>query len=383
VDFDDTDQERAYRAEARAWLEANARPIEPGASRRAMELSEEHIEGAKQWQRTLADGGWAGITWPVEHGGRGEGATQQAIFDQEQAEFDVHHGPLMVGLSMVGPTLIAHGTPEQQRRFLGPMLRGEEVWCQLFSEPEAGSDLASLRTVAVRDGDDFVVDGQKVWTSGAQFSDWGILLARTDPDAPKHRGISYLLVDMRSPGIEVRPLRQITGIAHFNEVFLTGVRVPVANLVGELHGGWGVTRTTLGSERSAIGGGRTGASWEDLVELARANGRSADPVVRQRLARAYTTNQVLRYLGLRAETAQRLGQVPAAEGSVMKLIVSRQAADNGDLLCELAGPAGALESERAASFLNQWSVRIGGGTDQIQRNVLGERVLGLPRDPRP
>ena len=243
MDFEDTPEEAAFRAEARAWLESKATP-RTGAEGRSMDKPD-HVERCKAWQRTLYEGGWAGITWPKEYGGRGGTSMQQIIFNQEQARFDVSVGIFAVAIGMVGPTLIAHATDQQKKRYLDPMLRGGEVWCQLFSEPGAGSDLAGLGTRAIADGDTFVVNGQKVWTSGAHYSDVGILLARTDPDQPKHRGITYFLVDMRTPGIEVRPLRQINGVAHFNEVFLTDVRVPRENIVGEINGGWGVAQTTM------------------------------------------------------------------------------------------------------------------------------------------
>jgi alkylation response protein AidB-like acyl-CoA dehydrogenase len=294
-----------------------------------------------------------------------------------------------VGIGMVGPTLIAHGTEAQKERYLPALLRGDDVWCQLFSEPGAGSDLAGLRTRAVRDGDEWVVNGQKVWSSGAHHSDLGILLTRTDVDVPKHRGITYFVVDMRSPGIDVRPLRQITGVAHFNEVFLTDVRIPNQNVVGEPNTGWGVALTTLGNERTLIGGG-LGIGFRDVLRLARAQSRSGEPELRQRLAAAYTRFELLRYLGLRAQAAARSGRPPGPETSVLKLAVSRNVALNGDLVLALEGPAGMLQYDDAPDggfwqqqFLGQWGVRIGGGTDQVQRNVIGERVLGLPAEPRP
>ena len=395
MDFDDTPEEAAFRAEARAWLEAHASPLSEEVRRNPHLGSEDpdvdaaHVQACKDWQRTLYDGGWAGITWPKEFGGRGGTAMEQAIFNQEQAKFDVATGVFAVGIGMVGPTLIAHGTEEQKERHLDPLLRGEEVWCQLFSEPDAGSDLAGLATRAVRDGDDWVVDGQKVWTSGAHHSDHAILLTRTDPDQPKHRGITYFLVDMETPGIEVRPLRQINGVAHFNEVFLSGVRIPHENVVGEVHGGWGVTLTTLANERSFISGGGTGPGFRDLVQAARAAGRTGDPLVRQSLAKAYVRTEVLRYLGLRVQTAVSQGRMPGPEVSVLKLAYSQHVGATGDLAVDQLGAAGMLEGADAPDhgvwtqmFLTQWAPRIGGGTDQIQRNVVGERALGLPREPR-
>ncbi len=277
------------------------------------EAEREHVRQSKAWQRTLFDGGWAGITWPKEYGGRGGTPIEAIIFAQEQARFDVPTSVFAQGIGMAGPTIMAHGTDGQKERFLEPMLRGEEVWCQLFSEPGAGSDLAALATSAVRDGDEFLVNGQKVWTSSAHFSDWGILLARTDFDAPKHRGITYFLVDMTTPGIDVRPLRQATGAAHFNEVFLTDVRIPADNVVGAVNGGWGVIMTTLTNERTMIGtGAGVGDAFGDIVRLAREFGRTGDPVVRQALADTYIRLQLLKYLGWRIQTAVSRNQAARA-----------------------------------------------------------------------
>ncbi len=305
------------------------------------------------------------------------------------ARFEVGTGALAVAVGMVGPTLIEWGTDEQKSRHLQAILSGAEVWCQLFSEPGAGSDLAGLRTRAVLDGDTWVVNGQKVWTSLAHHSDWAILLARTDPDVPKHKGITYFLVDMASPGVDIRPLRQIDGVAHFNEVFLTDVRIPASQVVGPVDGGWRVTHTTLQSERALIGGGE-GVRFEDLRALARSTGRAGDPVQRQELARAYIRFELLRFLGLRVQTSLSRGLPPGSESSVMKLGYSQHIAALCDLALSLEGAAAMLGIDGAPDggywqqqFLSQWAVRIGGGTDQVQRNIIGERVLGLPREPDP
>jgi alkylation response protein AidB-like acyl-CoA dehydrogenase len=388
VDFDDTPEEAAFRAEARAWLEAHA-PAHVAPRTARSSGGDEWVRRCKAWQRTLYDGAWAGITWPKEYGGRGGTPLEQRVFDQEQARFGVAAGVFAVGIGMVGPTLIAHGTEAQKARYLDPLLRGDEVWCQLFSEPGAGSDLAALSTKAVRDGDEFVVDGQKVWTSGAQHSQLGILLARTNPDVPKHGGITYFVLDMSGPGVEVRPLRQINGAAHFNEVFLSGVRVPAENVVGEVDGGWGVALTTLGSERTLIGGGMGGTAFSQLLELARAHGATADPLRRQEMAAAFTRYEVLRFLGYRVQTALSQHRLPGAEASVLKLAYSRHTAATADLAMAITGATGTLlggedlDEAWRQQFLGQWSSRIGGGTDQIQGNVIAERVLGLPRDARP
>ena len=354
------------------------------------DLEAEHVQECRDWQATLAAGGWAGITWPSEFGGRGGTVGQARIFAQEEARFLVSAGAFMVGIGMVGPTIITHGTDAQKAFYLPRMLNGEHVWCQLFSEPGAGSDLAGLSTRAERDGDEFVINGQKVWTSGAHFSDWGMMLARTDWDVPKHQGISFIVVDMRTPGIEVRPLRQITGYAHFNEVFLTDVRVPVANVVGEINNGWRIAQTTLGNERAMIGGGGSGVGFKTLLALARACDRTDDLTVRQDLARSYTRFELLNWIGQRAKARAKAGLPPGPEASIMKLLASQRVALDGDLAVGLEGAAGMLSGPDAPDdgtfqqlFLNQWSIRIGGGTEQIQRNVIGERVLGLPGEPRP
>jgi alkylation response protein AidB-like acyl-CoA dehydrogenase len=398
VRVDDTPEEAAFRAEARAWLEAHAElrrgdedwTLYHFSGDPSPEAAAAHLRRCREWQRTLYEGGWAGITWPKEYGGRGGTPAQARIFAQEEARFDVWAGTFAVGIGMVGPTLMAHGSEAQKERYLHPMLRGDEIWCQLFSEPGAGSDLAGLRTRAVRDGDEWVVNGQKVRSSGAQHSDFGILLTRTDSDAPKHRGITYFILDMRSPGIEVRPLRQITGVAHFNEVFLTDVRVPHDQVVGEVNGGWTVALTTLATERDLIGAGMSAIGAGDFLRLARQHGATDDPVTRQWLADAYIRFEVLKYLRLRVQDAARAGRDPGPESSVLKLAVSEQSARNGDLALALEGPAAMLLRDDAPyggfwqqMFLGQWGVRIGGGTEQVQHNVIGERVLDLPPEPRP
>ena len=395
MDFDETPEEAAFRAECIDWLDANVPPDGGGPrDQNATTITDPEVEKAyvarcKAWQRTKYDGGWGSITWPTEYGGKGLSGIHDGIFKDEEAHRVSATGVFAVGIGMTGPTIIAHGTDAQKERYLPAMLKGDEVWCQLFSEPVAGSDLGGLRTTAVRDGDEWVINGQKVWTSGAQFSDWGILLTRTDPDQPKHRGITYFLLDMRTPGIEVRPLVQITGAAHFNEVFLSDVRIPHENILGEVNAGWGPIMTTLANERTAIGGstGRTGI--DQLVKLARDTGCDRDPVIRQELAKAYTRMEVLRYQGYRVRTASSRGEPPGPESSTMKLAISLHSGMMGDLVMAMNGATGMLSGDDAhdkgrwqQEFLGQWSVRIGGGTDNIQRNTIGEKVLGLPPDIR-
>jgi alkylation response protein AidB-like acyl-CoA dehydrogenase len=394
MDFEETPQESEFRTEVRAWLAAHApQRVAGGPSDHTYmpgdgspDADHDHVRACRVWQRELYDAGWAGITWPKEWGGRGDAGWQQRIFNEEQARYDVAVGVFAVGIGMAGPTIIAWGTPEQQERFLPAMLRGDDVWCQLFSEPGAGSDLAGLRTRAERDGDEWVVNGQKVWTSGAHYSHWGLLLARTDLDAPKHKGITAFLLDMSTPGIEVRPLRQINGASHFNEVFLTDVRIPETCRLGAMNEGWRVANTMLSNERAFIGGGgRVG--WRDICSLAQRTGASHDPVLRQELAQCYTRLQVIKWLGWRARSRKDQGLGP--EASVVKLAASRRQELDGNLVMALQGAAGVLYDDDAIErgywvqqFLIQWSSRLGGGTEQVQRNVIGERVLGLPGEPR-
>jgi alkylation response protein AidB-like acyl-CoA dehydrogenase len=389
VDFEDSPEDAAFRAEVRAWLEHHAERRGGGYEWSRDMQHPEYVNRCRRWQHTLFEGGWGAITWPTEYGGRGDTAWHQAIFNQEAAAFDVSAGAFSVGIGMCGPTLIGHGTDEQKRRFLPALLRGEEVWCQLFSEPGAGSDLAGLKTKAVRDGDSWVVNGQKVWSSSAQYADWGILLARTNPDVPKHRGITYFLVDMRTSGIDVRPLRQITGHAHFNEVFLDDVRIPADQVVGQVDGGWGPTHTTLANERTLIGGAGAQMTPEMLIDLARRTGQDRDPVIRQGLAEFVTRVQLLKYMNYRVQTALSQGRLPGPEAATTKLFISQHQSLTGELLLSMLGAGGMLDKSDALddgkwqlAFLNQWSVKIGGGTDNIQRNALGERVLGLPAEPR-
>ncbi len=394
MDFDDTPAEAAFRAEVRDFLSQHAKLKDGNAQAHAMSHDArspeeaEHVRVAQEWQATLYDNGWAGITWPKEHGGRGGTILEQMVFNQELSRYEAPGGVFAQGIGMAGPTLIKHGTPEQQRRFLRPMLRGDELWCQLFSEPGAGSDLAALSTRAIRDGEEFVVNGQKVWTSSAHYSDWGILLTRTDVDVPKHQGITYLLVDMRSPGVEIRPLRQITGTAHFNEVFLTDLRVPVSQVVGEVNRGWGVTMTTLTSERTLIGSGATDP-MPGLLRLVERHGGADDPRTRQALADVHIRHQLIKFLGWRVQSAISRGQAPGPESSVLKLAHTGALTTVTNLALAIEGAAGSLMPSddpdgRAAAFgfLSQFASKIGGGTDEVQRNIVAERVLGLPGDVR-
>ncbi len=402
MEFGDSPGEAAFRAEARAWLEQHAVKkgspddfssgffnldgVPPSERPAAAAL---HAARCRAWQATLAAGGWAGITWPREAGGRGGSPVEAMIFAEEQARFGVSADVLAIGITMAGPTIIAHGSAQQQERFLLPLLRGEHLWCQLFSEPGAGSDLAALATRAVVDGDELVINGQKVWTSSADQADWGMLLVRTDPDAPKHRGITYVLLDMRTPGIEVRPLRQMNGGSHFAEVFFTDVRVPCSDVLGPLHGGWGVAMTTLANERMMIGDNPMLRS-DALMRLARRYRRADDPVVRAGIAAAFTREQILRYFGFRVRTALGRGEMPGPEASCMKLAVAQHLARTASLALAIEGADGLLAHATASAgeprwhwqFLQAPAIRIAGGSDEVQRNIMGERVLGLPPEVR-
>jgi alkylation response protein AidB-like acyl-CoA dehydrogenase len=392
VDFDETPEEAAWRAECREFLSAHAQRKDPSTLRVTMSTmaddEEAHVKACRDWQRTKAENGWAGLTWPVEYGGRGLTGLQQGIFLEEESHYDVPTGMFAQAIGMMGPTIIAHGTEEQKKTFLPAILRGEQVWCQLFSEPNAGSDLAGLRTKAERDGDEYVINGQKVWTSSAHVSDWGMLLARTDWDVPKHRGITFFAVDMRSPGIDVRPLKQATGGAEFNEVFLQDLRIPAANVIGAENAGWGAAMTTLTSERADIGSSHA-MGFEQILDLARRFGVTDDPVIRQKLAWLHTSYELSRYTGYRVRTAASRGQAPGPEVSVAKIAVSERLAFQGDLVEEIMGATGMLWGADAPDdgywqtmvFNGQWMARIGGGTEDVQRNIVGERILGLPREP--
>jgi alkylation response protein AidB-like acyl-CoA dehydrogenase len=348
------------------------------------------IERAVAFQRALADAHLAGITWPAEYGGRGLPGRYQRIFDQEARGFQVPPRSLEIGLGMCGPTVLVHGSGEQKRAFVPPLLRGEHVWCELFSEPGAGSDLSSVQTRARRDGDEFVLDGQKVWTSGAQHSDYAACLTRTDPSRPKREGITMLIVDMHAPGITVRPLRQLTGEAHFNEVFLDGVRVPVANVLGQTDDGWRVARTMLAFERQALSGiGSSGGSrggFNAMLDEAKRRGVDERPAFRDRLVQLRIEQMVLRYLTSYLQVKARAGTDGAA-ASMLKLAMAQLVQQSGRTVVELVGmdatawrPDDPDGGRWSFQLLNSLSASLGGGTNEIIRNVIAERVLGLPKD---
>ena len=388
VRFDDATE--AFRQEVRTWLEAHV-PREPLPS--APEMAFEHM---RTWQKKMYDAGWAGIHWPKSYGGRGATLLEQAVFQQELARVQAPPMANTLGLMIVGPTLMVHGTEEQKKRYIPPILSADEIWCQGFSEPNAGSDLASLQTRAVEDGDDFIINGQKIWTSMAHCADLCLLLTRTDPQAPKHQGISCLLVDMYSPGITVKPLRQMPGGAEFNEVFFENVRVPKRQLVGQLHDGWRIAMTTLTHERASASFGtqvQIQRSLEDMMTVAKhlqRHGRplSADPVTRQKLAEAAMRVDVMRLNNYRAMTTEVRGRPPGPDASLDKLYWSETNKWMQEMGQEMLGPLSQLDPASPyyptsvnlqRSFLWSRAETIFSGTSEIQKNIIGERVLGLPR----
>ncbi|MEA3075952.1 MAG: hypothetical protein QOF60_860 [Actinomycetota bacterium] len=402
ADTDTTDLE-AFREKCRAFFAANAkkRKQRTPADDDDDDLAEANFELGdvatnKAFQAKLYDAGLAGITWPAEVGGQGLSNEHQRVFNEEAADYEMPTGVYTIGLGMVIPTIVEHGTPEQKDRYVRKALRGEEIWSQLFSEPGAGSDVASLQMKAERDGDEFVLNGQKVWTTGAQHSDFGAVIARTNPDMPKHRGITMFVIDFKAPGVNVRPLRQMNGGSGFNEVFFDNVRVPAANVIGGVDDGWRCAIAMLANERVAIGAGGGGArrggggaGIDPMVKVARGNGLIDDPVVRQGLADVYIRQRIMGFIGQRTRAALKSGKAPGPEGSIAKLAGALLARRSSDLGIAIAGAAGQAwpEGDRraarwAAAVLSTPASRIAGGTDEIQRNIIGERVLGLPKEPQ-
>jgi alkylation response protein AidB-like acyl-CoA dehydrogenase len=398
MDFNDTPEEAAFRKEVRAWLEANVEPKGPddvAEDPLGEAITEEDIAASKAWQKKKAEAGWACLRWPKAYGGRGATAIEQVVWSQEEAGFKVPPNIFGITHGMCAPTVMAHGTEEQKRQWIPGMLTGENVWCQLFSEPAAGSDLAGLRSTAERDGDSWVINGQKIWTTGAQIADWGILVVRSDPTAPKHKGLTYFVVDMHAPGIEVRPIHQINGGESFNEVFFTDVRIPDAYRLDAVGNGWKVALTTLMNERASIGAGGGGGAINQLIELARnieVDGRRAidESGVREKLADFLVKARALRYTRYRTLTALSHGKVPGPEASLGKLVGAVLGQDMAAYGMELQGMSGAVTDAKAASdggvwqtrFLSFPGLRIAGGTDEVLRNIIAERVLGLPPELR-
>ena len=376
MDLTPTPQEQAFRDELRGWLAAHHPGPEPEGDVAGFEFR-------RAWQRRLHDDDWAGVSWPKEYGGRGATLVEQAIYNEELGRAQAPSTANVLGLAMGGPTVIAHGTEEQKQRYLEPILSAEEIWCQGFSEPEAGSDLASLKTRAVRDGNEWVVTGQKVWTTLAHHAKWCMLVARTDQEAPRHKGLTYFLMDMEQDAVQVRPLRQITGEAEFNELFIEEARIPEENIIGGEGNGWAVAITTLMHERATLAFGlqiRVKITLSELFAEARESGAAADPVIRDRLAQLYIESEVLRLNALRGLSAIMRTGVPGPEGSLGKW----QWADVNQALTELAvelrGGRAVLDDDRwTYRFLRARANSIEGGTTEILKNIVAERVLGLPR----
>jgi len=379
-----------FREELRSWLREHTPPDVQVAA------TFEDAELLRKWQQTLHAGRWVGVHWPIEYGGRGASLAQVAVYNQELARAGAPPILGRAGVSLVGPTLMTHGTEEQRQRWMSRILSGDDIWCQLFSEPDAGSDLASLTTRAEKRGDTYIVTGQKVWSSHARWANWGIALVRTDPDAPPHKGISMLAIPMGANGVEVRPLRQITGDSEFNAVFVDGLEVPAENLIGPEHGGWRVASTTLANERGAS------FIWKEQVlhevafdALTRAStgrGRNVDPVVRQRLAQVWIDVELFRLHNARTLARLENGEEIGAESSLVKLFWAGMSQRLADTAVAVLGPGALLTADdEGAVDRGRWvhqlvatrANSIQGGTSEIQRNIIGERLLGLPREPRP
>lgn len=395
MDFAFTPAEEQFRLELRRWLHEHLPPGWGTPGYQYPKTYEEWVKLRREWDRTLYVGGYAGLAWPKEYGGRGATLVEQVIYYEEVARARAPEELGRSGKLLLGPTLIRHGTEEQKKRFLPRILNGDEIWCQGFSEPNAGSDLASLSTRAVREGDELVVNGQKIWTSNALVADWIFMLVRTDANAPKHQGISFLLVDMKSPGITVRPIVQMTGSPEFCETFFDNVRVPIGNVVGPLNEGWRVTATALSHERGTMAFYRQvmmRVEFDELLDLARhirRGGRpvAEDPLIRQRLAQCHTELELLRWTLYRNLTRQIRGEPVGSEGSIVKLYWSELYQRINELALDILGPYSQITDGPLAEEGGRWQFRflksrgdtIHSGTNQIQRNIIAERLLGLPR----
>lgn len=404
MNFKDNAEEAAFRAEARAWLDANApRHLESRLIKAsAKEVSNVHLPDfdgedpyphCKEWQARKYESRWACLTWPKEYGGRGASPMEGVIWSQEEGVYAQLSHVFYTGHGMAGTTIMAHGTQEQQERYLRPMAAGAELWCQMFSEPSGGSDLAGLRTRAVRTPeDDWIIDGQKIWTTHAHFADFGILMVRTDPSAPKHAGLTMFILDLKRPGVTVRPIKQMTGHSYFCEVFLSGVRLPDSARVGAVNDGWRVALTTLMNERFLLGSSPC-TGIEELIELCQRLDTGSglaidDPSVRAKIALWTAQSNGLEYAMKRAQSALSNGRTPGPEYSIGKLVSYEMLQNIADLALDLLGPVGALvdESEKytflMSMLLQSPAARVGGGSSEIQRNIIGERVLGLPASPQ-
>jgi len=401
MDFEDTKEEAAFRSEVRAWLDANApKHLEAELKRASFGSSaidsEDPMAAAKAWQKKKAEAGWACLHWPKEYGGGARTPMERVIWGQEEGAYAALSSPFIIGHGMCGPTVMAWASEEQKQERLPPLASGEEIWCQLFSEPAGGSDLAGLRTRAVQADDgsgDWIINGQKIWTSGAQHSDWGLLIARTDPDVPKHKGLTMFFLSMKTPGVEVRPIKQVNGQSGFNEVFFNDVRIPAAQRLGDVGQGWQVSLTTLMNERLSIGSGMS-TGFPELFEYCldvEVDGKPAvdDAGVRSKLAQIAVKQSGLKYTGMRALTALSKGETPGPENSIGKLVAGATMQELAMYALDLQGESGVIWDETSpqngrfqAILMRSPATRIEGGSDEILRNIIGERVLGLPGDIR-
>jgi alkylation response protein AidB-like acyl-CoA dehydrogenase len=398
MNFDDTPQEAAFRAEARKWIDANApKELEAELSKSSLGRiklkNHDIVEVAKAWQKKKAEAGWVCLHWPKEYGGRGASPVERVIWQQEEGVYFKLTSPFQIGEGMCGPTVMAYGSEADKRRYLPKLASGEEIWCQLFSEPAGGSDVAGLRTRAERDGDHWIINGQKIWTSGAHYSDYGILITRTDPNVPKHKGLTMFYIDMKSRGVEVKPIKQANGMQEFNEVFFTDLRVADSQRLGEVGDGWNVSLTTLMNERLTIGA-RLATGFPELFEFCSNLMTDDGLAIDDRATRSKLANWAVKYSGLkytsyRAVSALSKGERPGPENSIGKLVSGTMMQDIAMYAMDLQGASGMLtdaDTDAAGQFqgmmMSSPSTRIAGGTDEILRNIIAERVLGLPGDIR-
>ena len=394
MDFNDTSQEAEFRAKCRAWLEANAElKTKKTNSAKNMNIGNKSLlEAAAEWQKKKYDAGWAMIHWPKEFGGIGATPIERIIWAQEESKFNVPKGVYEIGLGMAGPVMMEYATDEQKERYLPPMAEGKEIWCQLFSEPSAGSDVAGLRSKAVQNGENWIVNGQKVWTSGAHFSDFGILVVRHDPGLEKHKGLTFFFVDMKSPGIEVKPIKQLTGGSSFNEVYFNDVVIPDSQRLGEIGDGWKVAITTLMNERLAVGDA-DGVDANEAFELAKKHDKDGEQLidnnaVRESIADWYCEASGLKNTKLRTMSALSRGDTPGPEASITKIVSANKLQAIGNFGMDSSDMSGMLMDEKSdfIKFQMAWmgaaGLRIAGGTDEILKNIIAERVLGLPQEAR-
>ena len=399
MDLTDTTEQAEFRAEVRAWLDTNEpKHLLPALQKAAFGKppfeAEEYLEHSRDWQAKKYEGGWACLHWPKEFGGRDATPIERIIWNQEEGAYAALTGIFVIGHGMAAPTLMAYGSDEQKERLLPPMARGDEIWCQLFSEPGAGSDLAGIRTRAERDGDEWVINGQKIWTSGAQHSQHAIIVTRSDPSLAKHKGLTYFFIDMTDPAVEIRPIKQVSGESQFNEVFFTNLRVPDAQRLGEVGAGWQVCLTTLMNERATLGGSMN-TGFAEIFDYAKRvdteHGPAIDdPAVRDKLADWYVRTSGLEYVGWRSVSAISAGKDPGPENSIGKVVVGNTMQEAASLALELQEMGGVLVDPAQADYnakfqamvLRSLGIRIEGGTDEILKNVIAERVLGLPGDIR-